>query len=85
MCPSPHAEGGTSLPLSLAGFRVQVKKTTKMDKIFNTYAERKGVNSQSLRFFLDGNRIQGTDTPGSLDLQDEDQIDCMLEQQGGSF
>ena len=61
----------------------KVKKTTRTEKVFNTYAQRKGVNQNSLRFLLDGERINADSTPKSLDLEDQDQIDCMLEQQGG--
>jgi len=61
----------------------KIKKTTKMSKVFNTYAQRKGVQVNSLRFLLDGDRIQNDDTPAKLELDDQDQIDCMLEQMGG--
>ncbi|GAB5029444.1 small ubiquitin-like modifier [Nannochloropsis oceanica] len=61
----------------------KVKKTTKMEKVFNTYATRKGINSNALRFLLDGLRIEKHQTPEELDLEDEDQIDVMLEQLGG--
>ena len=41
-----------------------------------------------LRFFVDGERIRGEDTSDTLQLsklqlEDGDQIDCMLEQFGG--
>jgi len=62
----------------------KIKKTTKMSKVFETYAQRKGVQSNSLRFLLDGERIQNDQTPKQLDLDDQDQIDCMLEQTGGN-
>ena len=60
----------------------KVKRTTKMEKVFNTYAQRKGVNQNSLRFLLDGEKIFPEETPASLDLEDQDQIDCLLEQGG---
>mmetsp|Transcript_10612 Transcript_10612/g.13189 ORF Transcript_10612/g.13189 Transcript_10612/m.13189 type:complete len:195 (+) Transcript_10612:77-661(+) len=63
----------------------KVKKTTKLEKVFNAYAERKGVNSSSLRFLLDGVRVRPEQTPTELDMEDNDQLDCMLEQQGGAF
>ncbi|KAJ1450521.1 ubiquitin-related domain-containing protein [Pelagophyceae sp. CCMP2097] len=62
----------------------KVKKTTKFDKVFSTYAARKGVNANSLRFLFDGTRLQGSQTPDELDMEENDQIDCMLEQQGGA-
>ena len=55
-----------------------------MEKVFQTYAQRKGVQASSLRFLLDGERIQGDQTPKQLELDDQDQIDCMLEQMGGN-
>ena len=54
-----------------------------MAKVFQTYANRKGVQLSSLRFLLDGERIKDDQTPKMLELDDQDQIDCMLEQSGG--
>mmetsp|Transcript_27660 Transcript_27660/g.43527 ORF Transcript_27660/g.43527 Transcript_27660/m.43527 type:complete len:99 (+) Transcript_27660:115-411(+) len=61
----------------------KIKNSTKMSKVIQTYASRKGVDSTTLRFLVDGERVKPDDTPGSLDLDDQDQIDCMLEQSGG--
>ncbi len=54
-----------------------------MSKVFETYASRKGVQASSLRFMLDGERIEEDATPKMLEMDDQDQIDCMLEQTGG--
>jgi len=54
-----------------------------MSKVFDTYAQRKGVQATSLRFMVDGERIDDNQTPKTLELDDQDQIDCMLEQTGG--
>ncbi len=62
----------------------KIKRTTKMSKVFSAYAQRKGVELASLRFLLDGERISETDTPKMLELDDEDQIDCVLAQVGGA-
>jgi small ubiquitin-related modifier len=61
----------------------KIKKSTKMTKVFANYAQRKGVQTESLRFLLDGERIPDGATPQTLELEDQDQIDCMLEQTGG--
>ena len=61
----------------------KIKKTTRMEKVFNAFATRKGVQLTSLRFMLDGERIESDATPKMLELDDQDQIDCMLEQSGG--
>ena len=41
-----------------------------MQKVFETYAQRKGVQSSSLRFLLDGERIEPDSTPKMLELDD---------------
>jgi small ubiquitin-related modifier len=88
----PKAEGGEKGEAITIRVRDQtgeetffkIKKSTKMEKVFSTYAQRKGVSVESLRFLLDGERIEKTSTPKLLDLADQDQIDCMLEQLGGN-
>ncbi len=54
-------------------------------KVFEAYASRKGVEVGALRFLLDGERISETASPKMLELEDEDQIDCVLQQLGGCF
>lgn len=54
-----------------------------MSKVFTAFAKRKGVQASSLRFLMDGDRVKEDDTPLSLDLEDQDMLDCMLEQTGG--
>jgi small ubiquitin-related modifier len=61
----------------------KVKKGTKMQKIMDAFAGRKGIAANSLRFMLDGTRVQGDQTPKMLELEDNDQIDVVLEQVGG--
>ncbi|CAB9514595.1 Small ubiquitin-related modifier [Seminavis robusta] len=60
----------------------KIRKNTRMYKVFETYADRKGVWVNDLRFLLDGARIEAWHTPMGLELDDQDQIDCMLEQTG---
>jgi len=60
----------------------KVKTWTKMGKIFGAYASRKGVDADSLTFLLDGNKIYSYHTPSTLELEDQDQIDAILEQCG---
>ena len=63
----------------------KIKKTTKMSKVFDAYASRKGQARPSLRFMLDGRRVTDEQTPGELGLEDGDQLDAVMEQTGGSF
>jgi len=65
-----------------------VRNTTKMEKIFNAYAEQRNLNVNELVFLLDGERLAGFQTPEDFDLEDGDiedgiQIDCRVRQEGG--
>jgi small ubiquitin-related modifier len=68
----------------------KMKITTKMNKVFRAYAQRKRVAITSLRFLIDGERIDPAETALSLELQlshdpdtmGGDQLDCLLEQRG---
>ena len=62
----------------------KVKSSTKMGKVFGAFAKRKGVESKAMRFIYDGRRVGDDDTPASLEMEDQDQVDCFLEQTGGS-
>ena len=53
----------------------RVKTTTKLQRLFDTYALRKGLDVGSLRFLLDGKRLNGDQTPEDVDVEDGDQID----------
>ena len=44
----------------------KVKNTTKMGKVFQAYAKRKGLAVGSLRFLLDGERINEDESPKSV-------------------
>lgn len=61
----------------------KIKTTTKMEKVFKAFANMKGGLRSTFRFLLDGERINPEDTPKSLELEDQDQIDCVIEQIGG--
>ena len=55
-----------------------------MSKIFDAYGQRRGIDAKSLRFMLDGQRIDKDNTPKMLELEDNDQIDVMVEALGGN-
>ncbi|KAH8069935.1 hypothetical protein JL721_5472 [Aureococcus anophagefferens] len=54
----------------------KMKPTTQLVKVFNAYAQRKGINVTSLHFFFDGMRVRNDQTPQDIDLEDGDHIDC---------
>ena len=52
--------------------------------IYSAYAGKKGIDVNSMRFMLDGEAVDFNQTPSDLDLEDNDQIDCFLQQVGGA-
>mmetsp|Transcript_11487 Transcript_11487/g.11504 ORF Transcript_11487/g.11504 Transcript_11487/m.11504 type:complete len:102 (+) Transcript_11487:102-407(+) len=62
----------------------KVKKDTKFEKVFAAVAQKKGVVLGNLRFTFDGKRLTGDHTPKMLEMEDGDQIDSFIEQQGGA-
>jgi len=86
----PNKEDGTHLNLKVKsqdGNEVffKVKKTTQLGKLMNAYCNRVGKDPTTVRFLFDGERIQPESTPEQLDMEDEDEIDAMVEQHGGSW
>jgi len=61
----------------------KVKMSTHLSKIFEAYANRRGLSLATLRFMIEGKRLTGEDTPKLLELEEDDQIDVVLEQTGG--
>jgi small ubiquitin-related modifier len=47
------------------------------------YSSRLGIQPSSIRFTLDGERLTSDQTPKMLEMEDGDQIDARIEQQGG--
>jgi len=55
-----------------------------MKKLMDAYANRQGVNLRAVRFLFDGERIGENQTPKELGLEDQDSIDVVMEQVGGT-
>ncbi|ROW03604.1 hypothetical protein VPNG_07214 [Cytospora leucostoma] len=62
----------------------KVKRSTKLGKLMVYFCERQGKVLDSVRFLLDGKRVQPTDTPDTLEMEDGDTLEVHQEQQGGS-
>ncbi|KDQ52592.1 hypothetical protein JAAARDRAFT_40201 [Jaapia argillacea MUCL 33604] len=62
----------------------KIKRNTKLLKLQSAYASKVGKDVSSIRFLYDGERIQEDDTPSTLNMEDNDTIDVMVEQVGGS-
>jgi len=63
----------------------KIKRNTKLSKLQGAYANKVGKDVSSIRFLYDGSRIQDDDTPASLEMEENDTIDVMVEQVGGSW
>jgi len=61
----------------------KVKKSTVFSKVMAAYCKKVGAEPDSVRFLFDGVRIQGSQTPEELQMEDEDVIDAMVTQTGG--
>ena len=61
----------------------KVKKTTKFRKILTAYASKAGIEERAIRLMVDGERVNLEQCPGDNDMESGDQIDAMVEQQGG--
>ncbi|CAD0099251.1 unnamed protein product [Aureobasidium mustum] len=61
-----------------------VKSSTRMEKVMNAYADRSGRPVGTLRFYYDGNRVVPEDTVATLEMENEDIIEVMTEQIGGT-
>ncbi|KAF8630581.1 hypothetical protein AX17_005393 [Amanita inopinata Kibby_2008] len=59
----------------------KIKRSTKLSKLQGAYANKVGKDVGSIRFLYDGVRIQDDDTPASLDMEDNDTIDVMVERE----
>ncbi|KAF2658759.1 ubiquitin-like protein-like protein SMT3 [Lophiostoma macrostomum CBS 122681] len=61
----------------------KIKRTTQLKKLMDAFCDRQGKNPASVRFLFDGARVQPTDNPESLDMQDGDTLEVHQEQIGG--
>ena len=61
-------------------YHFKIKPTSKMHKIFDAYAERRGVPVDALCFDHAGSRVDGEQTCVDSNLEDGDQIDVHVEE-----
>jgi len=60
----------------------KIKTTTTMQNLMDAYCKQRGVNSASVLFLLDGDPINVTETPDTLEMEDGDVIDVHQQQTG---
>ena len=92
---SEGADGGAAAPPASEHLNIKVtdnnnevffkiKRSTKLDKLMNAFCERQGKSLNSVRFLFEGQRVQPTDTPDTLEMQDGDTLEVHQEQVGGA-
>ena len=61
----------------------KIKRSTQLKKLMEAYCQRQGLSNNQCRFIFDGERIKDDDTPETLEMDNGDEIDVMVEQTGG--
>jgi len=61
----------------------KIKRITPFRKLMHAYCDRTKVAQNTVRFTFDGSRINDTDTPRSMDMEDGDTIEVFTQQTGG--
>ncbi|KAI9839906.1 MAG: hypothetical protein M1819_000098 [Sarea resinae] len=62
----------------------KIKRTTALKKLMDAFCERQGKSPSTVRFLFDGTRVQPSDSPDTLDMQDGDTLEVHQEQIGGA-
>ncbi|KAK7583716.1 hypothetical protein V9T40_004679 [Parthenolecanium corni] len=61
----------------------KIKKQTPLKKLMNAYCDRVGLAMATVRFRFDGQAINETDTPSTLEMEEGDTIEVYQQQTGG--
>jgi len=62
----------------------KIKRSTQLKKLMEAYCNRQGLSMAQCRFIFDGDRVREDQTPESLEMDNGDEIDAMVEQTGGA-
>ncbi|CZT24480.1 related to ubiquitin-like protein modifier [Ramularia collo-cygni] len=63
----------------------KIKRSTQLKKLMDAFCERQGKAPTSVRFLFDGQRVNSSDTPDTLDMADGDTLEVHQEQIGGAW
>ncbi|RZC68899.1 hypothetical protein C5167_033683 [Papaver somniferum] len=62
----------------------RIRRSSQFSKLISAYCEMKKIDNKTYRFLYDGKRLDPKQTPDDIEMEaDGDQIDVMLEQDGG--
>jgi hypothetical protein len=62
----------------------KIKRSTPLRKLMDAYCKKTGQDRRAVRFLYDGKVLDEAKTPDELEMDDDDVIDAMVEQVGGS-
>ncbi|XP_015122567.1 small ubiquitin-related modifier 3-like [Diachasma alloeum] len=62
----------------------KIKKHTPLRKLMSAYCDREGLAIAAVRFRFDGQAIDESDTPSSLEMEEGDTIEVYQQQTGGT-
>ncbi|KAJ3006508.1 hypothetical protein HKX48_000101 [Thoreauomyces humboldtii] len=60
----------------------KIKRTTPLQRLMDAYVNKTGQDKGAVRFIIDGNRINGHETPDELEMEDGDMIQVSVQQAG---
>ena len=61
----------------------KIRRKTALKKLIGAYCTRLSKDPATVRFMYNGERLSGDATPDSLEMEENDVIDAMVEQTGG--
>ncbi|CAD2217051.1 hypothetical protein AGDE_00239 [Angomonas deanei] len=62
----------------------KIKRVTQLKKLVDAYCKKQGISKDSVRFLFDGLPMDESKTPEDLGMEDDDVIDAMVQQTGGT-
>lgn len=82
------AEGATHLNLKVKAQDGNVvffkaKRSTPFRKLMKAYCDKSSIDRDSVHFVFEGARLRDDQTPGDVEMQDQDEIQVMIHQLGG--
>ncbi|KAL5781410.1 hypothetical protein ACOSP7_006439 [Xanthoceras sorbifolium] len=60
-----------------------IKRHVPIKKLLSNYCEKKFLEYNTVHFLIDGNRFSHAKTPAQLGLENGDQIDALMQVDGG--
>lgn len=62
----------------------KIKLSTKFEKVFKAYCDKKGLSMAEIRFLYENERLRSDTSPADMHMEDGDTIDAVINQLGGA-